>query len=120
MRKTVSIFLLVTMLLSISITLAHAREINIYERFQRQQSRIDQGVDAGLLRRDDAEHLRHNVYRIQRDFERTWQEGYLDHRAMERYNRELDQNSREIERAEHRGGDLGHSVERFLNRQLNE
>ncbi len=120
MRKTISIFVLVTMLISLSISLAHARETNIYERFQRQQNRIDQGVNEGLLRRNDAEQLRHNVYRIQHEFERTWREGYLNHRAMERFNRELDENSRRIERAEHRGGDWGHSVERFQNRQFNE
>ena len=100
--------------------MARAREPNIYDRFERQQRRIDRGVDEGLLRPGEAERLRDNVHRVQHDFERTWREGYLDRRSMERFNRELDDNSREIDRLTRRQENLGSTVERFLNRELNE
>lgn len=109
------------MFTSLYTSMARAREPNnIYDRFERQERRIDRGVDEGLLRPREAERLRDNVHRVQHDFERTWREGYLDRSSMERFNRELDENSREIDRLEHRQGNLGSTIERFLNREFNE
>lgn len=73
----------------------------IVQREEKQQDRIDQGIQSGQLSAEEAARLERGEHKIESDREKAWSDGSLSHQEKAQLNREQNRQSAKIYNAKH-------------------